>query len=455
MKYLFFIFILILHILILNQLTFTAWPEMLSYSYLLSNHFALYKDFVMPYPPLLPTILALVFKFGFSPLVLKYFTWGILLLADLLLFVILQKLIKNQIYIYIWLSLYVILQSVLDGNMMWFETALLPPLLGGFLLLIKWLENLKSKYLFVVGILLVLAVLIKQTAGFYLAGVLIYLFLLKKFNKQNLQSLLLGFFLPIGFFLIYLLINSSLNDFLLWNVYYPLHDWSKFPGYSGLQITKKELLNIFFLFFPLILIFLKRKMFKDNLFILTSIFLIASLLIVYPRLTFFHLQPTLIFLIIALSLIIHHLIKFKTITLLIVAAVYLIVAWTSYQPKTEEIRFYGPTEIFWSHFLNQNLKPSERVYLLGLNSSLYVYSNRLPPKGWLDNFGWYLEIPGVQDKFIANLKLDPPKLILRKVPTSGNWFDLGVYQPQKIVEYIESNYIKIKQLGEIEVWQRK
>lgn len=455
MKYLFFIFIFILHILILNQLTFTAWPEMLSYPYLLSNNFTLYKDFVMPYPPLLPTVLALIFKLGFSPLVLKYFTWGILLLSDLLLFIILQKLIKNQLFIYIWLTLFIILQSVLEGNMMWFEIALLPFLLGGFLLLTKWLESPKLKYLFGVGILLALAVLVKQTTGLYFGGVLVSLFLLKKFNRQNLQALLLGFLLPTTPFLIYLLVNNSLGDFLLWNVYYPLHDWSRFPGYGGVQMTQRQIFVTSFLFLPLVLIFLKNQLIQNKFFLLIGIFLITSLLIVYPRLSFFHLQPALVFLIISLSLTIHNLTKFKMTTLSVVMMVYLLIAWISYQPKREEIRFYNSSEIAWSNFLNQNLEPQEKVYLLGLNSSLYVYSGRLPPKGWLDNFGWYMEIPGVQDKFITNLSVDPPKLILRKIPTNGNWFDLSVYQPQKVVEYIELNYTKIKQMGEVEVWQRK
>ncbi|MDO8638493.1 MAG: glycosyltransferase family 39 protein [Candidatus Daviesbacteria bacterium] len=456
MKYIFLILILGLHLLLLNQLTFTAWPEMLSYPYLLSHNFALYKDFVMPYPPLLPMVLAAVFKFsGFTPFALKFFTWGVLLLTDLLLFIILQKLIKNNLIVCLCLVLYIILQSVLDGNMLWFEIALLPFLLGTFLLLIKWLENPKLKYLFWVGILLGLAILIKQTAGVYLGIILGTLLLIKKFNWQNIQSLLLGFSLPAGVFLIYLLINNSLIDFWLWNIYYPLHDWSKFPGYTGVQIARRELFNTALLFLPLALIFLKTKLIKDKCFILTSAFLISSLIIVYPRLTFFHLQPALVFLIIILSLIINNLTKFKIIALTTISIIYLAIATVAYRSPKEEIRFYNSEEIFWAQFLNQNLKPTEKVYLLGLNSSLYAHSDRLPPKGWLDNFGWYFEIPGVQDEFIDDLKADPPKLILHKIPANGNWFDLSVYQPQKVVEYIKLNYTKIKQVGEIEIWQKK
>ena len=82
----------ILHLLTLSQLTFTAWPEMLSYPYLISKEFIPYKDFIMPYPPGLVFILSTVFNiFGFSLIVLKTFTWILILLIDLMIFLILRR----------------------------------------------------------------------------------------------------------------------------------------------------------------------------------------------------------------------------------------------------------------------------------------------------------------------------------------------------------------------------
>ncbi|QQG43454.1 MAG: glycosyltransferase family 39 protein [Candidatus Daviesbacteria bacterium] len=471
MKYLFLIFILILHILVLNQLTFTAWPEMLSYPYLLSNNFFFYKDFVMPYPPGLVLILSAVYHlFEFSPLVLKYFTWIYILVGDLLIFLIIKKLTNNLKLSFLLTFLYILLQSVLDGNMMWFEIGMLPFLLLEFLMVLAWLEKKRPIYLFWGALFLSFSILVKQTAVLYSLPLLFILIKNRELNYKNILYLIYGGAPLIGF-IVYLVVNNSLMDFTNWNIYYPINFWSKFPGYTGFQISRREFLTIMILGLTIFtclfiekLCLLNKKVLKNQTLILSLIFFVISTLIIYPRLTFFHLQPALVFLIISLSLIIHHLTKFKIITLLLVSTIFLVVAGIYYQPKKEAIRFYGPEEIAWANFLNQNLGSSEKVYLLGLNSSLYVYSDRLPPKGWLDNFGWYFEIPGVQDKFIKDLTADPPKLILRKIPASGNWFDLNVYQPQKVVEYIKLNYTKmkgtffpseIKQMGEVELWQRK
>src|SRR3990167_1746027 len=94
MIYIFFLIIISVHSLILSNIQFTAWPEMFSYPYLLNNGFMLYRDQALPYQPLLVLILSKIYIiFGYDINVLKIFTWGIILINDLLIFLISQKLV--------------------------------------------------------------------------------------------------------------------------------------------------------------------------------------------------------------------------------------------------------------------------------------------------------------------------------------------------------------------------
>ena len=78
----------------------------------------------------------------------------------------------------------------------------------------------------------------------------------------------------------------------------------------------------------------------------------------------------------------------------------------------------------------------------------------LPPKPWIDNYIWYMEIDGMQDKIIKGFSKDKPEFIFRKPSQSGNWYSLGTYEPRKIVSFVEKNYEKIDNIGSIEVWRR-
>ena len=88
--------VLAIHLILLTNLRFTPWPEMLSFPYLFNNGFTLYKDFVIAYPPFLVVLLSLVYKiFGYKVLVLKVFTWLLIILSDLIIYKIVNKVTKK------------------------------------------------------------------------------------------------------------------------------------------------------------------------------------------------------------------------------------------------------------------------------------------------------------------------------------------------------------------------
>ena len=91
------VFIIFAHICILSNLQFTAWPEMLSFPYVIDKGFLIYKDFHHVYQPLLTYILLGVYKiFGFNILALKTFTYVNFVLIDMVMFL---TILKNAIRI--------------------------------------------------------------------------------------------------------------------------------------------------------------------------------------------------------------------------------------------------------------------------------------------------------------------------------------------------------------------
>ena len=115
---------LIVHVFLLSGLRFTAWPEMLSYPYLRNNGYLLYKDMIHPYPPILTMVLSIVYKlFGYKLIVLKIFTWLIILVNDILIFLVAKKITKSVKYSVLSLISYILLQPFLEGNQLWFDLA--------------------------------------------------------------------------------------------------------------------------------------------------------------------------------------------------------------------------------------------------------------------------------------------------------------------------------------------
>ncbi len=454
--------LLAFHILILSQITFTAWPEMLSYPYLLAHGFTLYKDYVMPYPPGLVWLLSGIFQsFGFNVEILKYLTWTLILTEDLFLYLISRKLTnENRRVGFIFLGIFIFLQSFLDGNMLWFDLATSLPLLIAFYFGMKWLENFNQKNLFLIGLFLGLAVLIKQTAIIYLLAFgLIYLKYRGIAKIRELAVFVAGVFVLWVSLYAYLLSAGLLSSFTNWVLIYPLTQWSKFPGYVNFALSKKQLLVLGLILLPALGGLLQLKKIKrDKVFLFSGIFTVAALISVYPRFSFFHLQPAIPFITILILKTFNGFPKGwqRRYAVLLGVVVISVIVLLGKGNFINQIRFYATSDQNLAREINASTKDNRRVFLLGLNSSEYVFAGKLPPVNWSDNFGWYLEIPEVQDWVIQGLKITPPEKVFWRVPNSGNWYDLGTYQPQKIIDFIRQNYILTGKIeGGVEIWTKR
>ncbi len=425
-------FVIALHVALLTSLQFTAWPEMFSFPYLVNNGFSPFRDFVHPYPPLLTLALSVLYKtFGYTTNVLQVFTFGMIGISDLLVYKLSHNFTKNEKISLTVLAIYVFVQSFLDGNMLWFDSALTVPLLLAILMYMrkKWL---------LMGIALTVACLIKQTAVLYLLIATIAVIGTTK-NTRDVFILLVPSIVVFG-------IGAALLQgqgmwFVNWTVLFPMRYWSSFPGYVRFDLTKFELITTLLIALPFVGALLKKKY-------LLAALGFAALVAVYPRFSFFHMQPALTVSALSLAILLTKAKKIVVVCLVIAVAFIVIKV-----PKTwgGAVRFFGSNDRALVETIRKYVPEGSTLYLLNLPSHYYVLTKTIPPFPWLDNYGWYYEVPGQQGEVISAFTSHPPQYILRKEVQAGNWYDLGTYEPSELVGWIATHYEQKEQLTE-NVW---
>lgn len=445
-----FICLMAVHILILANIQFTAWPEMFSYPYLLNNGFDLYEDIALPYVPGLILILSPIYKlFGYNITILQIITWSIILFSDLLIFFISQKILGKKLISLLPLALFIIIQSVAEGNMLWFDLATTPFILLAIFSLVQFND---WKKFFLAGLFLGAATLIKQQVGIVFAFLFFYLLWSKQW--RDFLNLTKGASILVFLTLIYIFYHGIPSDFLFWTIEVPLFWYPQFPGYANFP-TLRETLSTLLLFVPgvtiALLIFRRLANFEKVIFII----FIALFLSAFPRFAFFRLQPALAVYFVVLAVILRQH-KINAIILPFSAALFILLSINVIIKDFQKPpRFYMPQDLVLAENLKKFTNFGDKIYLLGVSSQHYILTNTFPLKPWIDNYIWYMEIPGIQDKVVEGLDKEKIKYIFWKKPQSGQWFEIGTYQPPKVTAYIKTNYTKFDEInGEIEVWQR-
>lgn len=442
--------LLLLHLFLLWNLRFEAWPEMILYPWLLSRGFALYQDIINPYLPFLSWMLFLFYKVaGFSIFNLKLFTWTLIILIDLLIFYFSLKFWKKESAAFLSLGFFIFWQPYFNGNGLWFDLAATPFLLLAFYFFVK--QKIK-KHLLLAGLFLALAFFIKQSVIYFYALALLLLFFKRGKERLRKTALLL---LPLLSFLIlcifYFWQKGTLYDFLFWAFKFPFFVLPRMPGHRQLPNLRQLVLTLI-PFLPLV--FLLNK--KASKYWLPLAWFLTAFLFIFPRWGLFHLQPALAFFSILMGKVLIDWTRSlsKKTNFLLLAAIIFVTPFFQVRFYKEwwqrSIRFFEPQVYNLAQWLKENTKEDEAIFNLNAPDQLYFLAKREPVKPWAANYAWYYEAGNLKERVLGVLQEKPPTWIIYQPPGGGGEFAAGTYQPKLIREWIFKNYKLYSKIGETE-----
>src|SRR3990167_1975 len=444
--------LLLAHLLFLINTQFAVWPEMVVYPYLLNNGFLLYRDIINPYPPSLTWFLAIFAKiFGYSPLAYQILTWIIILIIDLSIYIISQKVFKNKLFALSSVAFIAVLSIPFGVNGLWFDLVQTPLILWALYFFYQFLNSkarsVPKLNLFVSFLFLTIAFFIKQQV--FWVGLLFLILSLSKY-KFNILKLIKNYYLAVLpfcvlllFHIFYFTIQGTEKDFVFWVFYFPVFLASKTPGYILLPSAKQVLvvLAFFALFVPII--------FKKSH---TFFLIVAAILILfaYPRFDYFHLVPALAVIAVIFCSNFESLKKSAIVVkgFFLLALIFLgLFSFRYFQNNWEkQIRFSEQDVLKNARVINLLVEKNEKVYLQNAPDQLLVLSNTVPMKPWADDFPWYLEVQNLQDRVIGSLEKDKPRYIIFQPYLKEKKYELGSYKPGDIVDYIDNNYVNLAKI---------
>ncbi len=442
-KKIYFLPLLLLHLILLINTKYTLWPEMVVYPYLLNNGFVLYKDLINPYLPTFTYILSLFTKlFGYYPENFRVITWIYILFIDLLIFKISLQISKNYHKAALSLLFFVAISIPLYINGLWFDLIQAPFIVLSIYYFYKFINTKNKKSIQAAFFYGIIAVFIKQQAVwliiFYVAA-LIYHFKEKSIFWAKTIVPVIILFIGIYFCLVIIFVRlNAFLDFFFWTTYFPFFKASSLPGYL-LFPTIKQAIFTFFLFayfIPLV-----REDIKFKTFILGAL---SATLFAYPRFDYFHLVPALSVLsLVAGEAFVLHL-NSKIFVKMVFLTSFVILSVFSYKyfksNWTSEIRFFETEIQSTATFLTLTTSPTDVIYIQNGPDQLLPLSRRLPPKPWAIQFPWYLELNGKQQRIVDGIIRSNTTFIVAKPYGTGKVFDLGTYKPDQVASYIENNY---------------
>lgn len=451
-----FPFLVVIHLLLLSTLLFSAWPEMILWPYLINQNLLPYRDIAIAHTPLLIFSLSAFYKFfGTSLWSLKIFSWVVVLITDLLIYWITKKLTGDRRKALFSLAFYVLWQPYFEGNGVWFDVLLAP--LGLLTFYFLWFK----KY-FWSGFVLAISLLTKQTALWFMFPMILTLWLTNEMKTKSILKIITGFFFPAIFFLLSLVKDNLINSFYYWAVQFGIGYLPKAEGQVKLPGIKQLLSLIMpysFFLLGLVYVYKARKLPKDvGIILVLLVWIIFLSLSVYPRWEYFHFQPAIPFIAI-LSGILFFEFRLKNryvlgcLLAIAICSTYLLgrFYYLNWQKPT---RFFEKETIETSLWLKDNTNPGDKIFILNSWDHLYALSNTLPATDpWIPTLSWYMDYQNVQDKVVSDLEQTKPKyIVFEPYKDSG----LGSYRPVKIDNYIKANYtLKEMIAGRFEILEPK
>lgn len=417
------------------------------YPYLLNNGFQNYSQIINPYPPVMTFILSkITLMFGYSISVYKSLTWIVILGIDLSIYYVSFKITKRISYAILSLLCFIAASIPFGINSLWFDLVQTPFTLFSILFFINFLRSNKPSNLLLSGLFISIGIFIKQSMAIVLLPYIILLILQKKDFKKIFLILIPSLILFLFHILLFSL-NGQFDDYIDWNIIFPLIGSSNLPGYLSLPNFKQWIILASLITFFSPLLFVKKNVYKYLLFIV--VFLYAF---IFPRFGYFHLIPVLA----STSLLAGPILKkIKTLKLpyllLPLLSFMILIIFFANQYKTtygSEVRFLDKNILTAADYLKTLNIPNAEIYILNGPDQLLPLTGLLPIKPWADEFPWYLERGTLQSEILTSLKKANPKYIIYKPYESGGTYSLGAYKPKLISKYIEENYQNITQISD-------
>ncbi len=402
------------------NLTFTAWPEMLAWPYLILQGWLPYRDIAIAHNPLLLLDLVIFFKlFGVGIMQLKIYTWILIATNVYLTYYVGKKFWGTKTAI---LSsvIYLLLSIVYQGNALWFDLALTP----FALLLYLFLKD--KKYVWA-GVVFALGFLTKQTFVYFALPVAIAIIKDNGLKIKEFVKFVYGLIPVFVVFAIYLAANNLIFDYYNWAIKFGI---LYLPNAVG-QISFPTLKQFVFAVVPFVFLIFNSELLIIN-------FALFGALGVYPRWELFHFQPALPFLAIIISVFIFSNKKMMLKALVIFFGL-LYITYGLYRQIGLVTRFFESDVQKVSSEITKRYPLVSNLYVINYWDNIYALTNTLPPKPLIPYIPWYLDYGESKNIILSNLKSEMPESIV--IGDRGNEF-IDVYD--FVDKYYTCNIIEKK-----------
>lgn len=401
--------------------------EFTLYPYLTSQGFLPYKNILdQHFPSLFFGTFSIPLLSQSSPVPLTFLFLSIIFLTNLFLWLYLKR--KKTNFHLLWVFCYSLIYFYFSGNILWVETFVVL-LLSIYL----YLSSYKNNYSDMVGgLLLSQVILMRPNIAFALLFLVIYL---KKINLSTIIGGLIGLLASFG----YLYFNNIIENFVSLAITF---NKSVYATHLLIRPSFMQAGIVLLLIAISILGTWTRKK------VLILVCLMGSLILIYPRFGFEHLQPFILFLVVAL-------VQDNTFSkqkIFLILVIFLSLNLVSAARHRYGNYFYQP-EILR---IGNEIKNSDVdfLYLFGASDLIYPLSSKVPPgKIYIPSLPWYLNHTPYQSLLKNSLS---QKNTLIVVDTLFEVDGVKLIDSSKSVfEYIKMNFELTKQDGRFQYYTNK
>lgn len=463
----------------LHILPLSLGPRVVLQPWLMQRGYLLYKNIADEHPPLLSFLLLAMQPIASDSLQVAKFTLILLISVTTLLTFWAGKQDDSWLSGILSLFFFTMWSPIFGYGKLWHETLLSPIYL---LILMLWQSPTYLKIncrLFFIGVLLGIALLVKQHATAVIFGILLWFFFKNRRDHypvwRSLMRIIpisLGVLLPIGAFTVYYWLKArALRELLFWLVTFNFIN--HYTQLASLQPSFEQirlLAPAYIMVLPAVASMwdqrtpqnipsIKREM--------GLVLLITSSLTVYPRFGFFHLQASLPILAWLSGTTMVRFVRSsgKSHTYFLKGVFWsVLLLWMLYTGPIfyKALRSSPPQKIYeysdlvpLANEIRQHVGPTECIYVLPddeATANLYYLTQCLPPSLWVPtSYPWFM-IEKVKPQVVSTLEDASPDWI---VYFPGRW---GIEQHgQELLNYVRNHYqLKAKlNWAEGEVWLLK